>query len=512
MSASFAPFAPLRPEEPQARPPEAAPWWRTPRHPRPSYPEGDPEVQRIALALRSEALNAADHLSRALCHIIWSVATWARREPTENGIKVQVTLGYVQTGAEVGRRAAELGLSIFRRWSGAEGKAGWLSLSWRSLEATWEALLPLLDLGMIDPPKVLPSALIPAFRLDPLPPRGRGRTRCGCGVHEHGDRDPSLLFDRARGIATCMVSREVFILQDDEEGTVACRVLRPSQTKVADDSSFPDSTINKDTPPGGDGVPPEEEPQELESQPEPAPISLPFSRDLDLAGRPGPDPRCQGITGGRLYPSGLSQNLSQAADRESWAEWQVRRWGGPATEREAWQEAYYREIGGTPMGWLPDRFVGIGWWRPTSILWMEGRDGRRWPSLLLEELGTGHILFDIDRTSPLPLEPLPEMIEAIREQLEGFGPLERVTWVIRTSSTGLQILVKLRRFRWDPDGFYHDPSVQRFLRYSGERIAEIVGGTLDPSAFAPRRFGRAPGWRVKDGGPVLSSLWFTAER
>lgn len=470
----------------------------------------------MALGLRTAALNAATRLSRAIGHVVWSVASWARREPVPGGVKVQVTLSYVQTGAKVGRRAAEMALDTFRRWTGAEARGGWLSLTWAALEATWEVLEGLLDLGMIDPPEVAPSVLVPAFRLDPIPGRGKGKTRCGCPAHENGDRDPSLLFDRGRGMATCMVSREVFVLQDDEEGTVACRVGRPVEVEEEEMVSLLEnqhtSTITKDTPsPGEGGLPVVEVNHRTEEKEEtPGVIIHPSLRELDRVGRPGPEPRCQGITAGRLWPSGLVQTLSRAKDRTSWAKWQASRWGGDRGETLAWEEIAYQDRGGSPRTWMPERLVGIGWWRPSAVVWMEGNNGRKWPVLYLEEKGTGHVLLDIDRTDLLPWDPPKGKIEEVRAAVEGFGILDRVTWMIRTSSRGLQVLVKLRRFRWDPEGFYRDPLVQRFLRAAGARVVEVLGsGVLDPSAFAPRRFGRAPGWRVKGSWPEMARLWYT---
>lgn len=477
----------------------------------------------MALGLRTAALNAATRFSRALGHVVWAVASWVRREPTPDGVKVQITLSYVQTGAKVGRRAAEMALDIFRRWTGAEARGGWLSITHAALEATWEALEGLLDLGMIDPPEVAPSVLVPAFRLDPLPERGKGKTRCGCPAHSHGDRDPSLLFDRGRGMATCMVSREVFVLQDDEEGTVACRVGRPVEVDGVEMASMLESehtsTINKDTPSPGEhegGRPPTTEGngQTVEVHEEVPKVDRlilhPSVRDLDRAGRSGPDPRHPGITAGRLWPSGLVQSLSRAKDRTSWAKWQASRWGGDRGETIAWEELAYQERGGTPRAWMPERLVGIGWWRPSAVVWMEGNGGRKWPVLYLEEMGTGHVLFDVDGTEPLPWDPGKDLIGRVRDSLEGFGILDRVTWVIRTSTRGVQVLVKLRRFRWDPEGFYRDPAVQRFLRAAGNRVVEALGsGVLDPSAFAPRRFGRAPGWRVKGSWPEMARLWYT---
>jgi hypothetical protein len=486
-------------------------WWKIPRHPRPVY-SGDPaEAARMAMGLRSSTLNAATRLCRAMGHVIWAVASWARREPVPEGWRVQVTLSYVQTGAKVGRRAAEAALVSFRRWGAVDSRAGWLVVHPTAMEAAWLALEGLMGLGVIEPPEVAASVLVPAFRLDPdLPVTGRGKTRCGCEAHQQGDQDPSLLFDRARGIATCMVSRRVFVIQDDEIGPLACRIARASEPEIADllaETSAASSTITKDTPWSGD-------PTATAGPVIPTVIEQhPYARDLEHAGRPGPEPRCPGISAGRLWPSGLTQSLSRASDRESWVRWQASRWGGAKGEALAWEEAAYREQGGRPNGWTPDRLVGVGWWRPGAICWQESTDGRRrWPRLFLEERGTGHVLFDVDHVDPLPRQPREQIVAGILAELTDFGLIDRVSWIIRTSSTGLQVLAQLRRFRWDPDGFYGHPSVQRFLRAAGAKVVAAVGsGQLDPSSFAPRRFGRAPGWRVKDWGPELAALWYVAD-
>ena len=419
------------------------------------------------------------------------------------GLRVQVALSYVQTGAQVGRRAAQEALASYRKWTGAQAKGGWLTLTPAMLEATWMALGWLMDQGMVQPPEVAPSVLVPAFLLD-LPDRRRGKVSCGCPAHAEGDRDPSLLFDLERGVATCMVSREVFILQEDPEGTWACRIARAVEFDPEDLQSImvgrvpgeDQGTVTKDTPPGRE-PPPEE------------PTPTPFTRELEKAGRPGPSPRCPGITSGRLWSCGLSQTLSKAKTREAWVRWQARRWGGEAGLSAAWSELAYRETGRTPRGWTPDRLVGVGWWRPTAISWMEGSSGRRWPILYLEEKGTGHVLFDIDHVDGLPVSPSPEMLSRILGAVTDFGILDAPAWVIRTSSSGLQVLVRLHRFRWDPQDFYRSQSIQRFLRFAGQRLVEAMGGgEVDASAFAPKRFGRAPGWRVKGSEIERAALWW----
>jgi hypothetical protein len=466
----------------------------------------------MAVALRSEVVNAPEKSSRALAHVLWSVASWARRKPVQGGVQVQVTRSYVEVGAEVARRPAEWALAAFRRWTGGEARAGWITLTSAALAAAWEALEWVKGRGLLSPPAVVPSVLEPAFPVV-LPGKGKGKTRCGCPAHAHGDRDPSLLFDLHRGLATCAVSGEVFALVEGVEGFVAHRIHRG----VASEEPAFSLTIHKDTPPVGPDLdhPVERVGEagedagggahggECRSEAE--------YRQAEAAGRPGPDPRCEGTATGRLWSSGLSLSLSRATSREGWAAWQEKRWGGASGEALAWEEMAHRERPtGVPRGWMPERFVGVGWWRPTSIFWMEGASGRRWPILDLEEMGTGHVLLDIDGCDPLTYEAPGGMVAAIRKELEHRGIFGEVSWVLRTSRRGLQIMVKLQRFRWDVAGFYHSPAVRAVLQEAGERIARLVGGKVDPSSWAPKRMARAPGWRVK-ADPEAAHLWYLRE-
>lgn len=463
----------------------------------------------MATALRSEVVNAPEKSSRALAHVLWAVASWSRRRPSREGLLVQVTLSYVETGAAVGRRPAEWALAAFRRWTGTEGRAGWLSISPAVLEATWKALEWIQDRGLLVAPEVIPSRLEPAFQVVPPAGKLRGKARCGCGAHAHGDRDPSLLFDLRRGLATCAVSGLVFALTEGPDGVVASRIVR----EIVEDEASISPMITKDTPPGGDeGSEGREEDRRGEGRRREDRPGDSDRKEAEAAGNPGPDPRCGGIATGRLWPSGLALSLSGARSREGWARWQARRWGGIAGETLAWEAMAYREQRGEEArGWMPERFVGVGWWRPSSIQWVEGPSGRRWPIMELEERGTGHVLLDLDDCPTLPGVAPQGVVEAIRGALERRGIFGEVSWILRTSSHGLQIMVRLRHFRWDVAGFYRSAAVQRALREAGERVVEIVGGKVDPSAWAPRRMARAPGWRVK-ADPERASLWYLATR
>lgn len=464
----------------------------------------------MAMALQSEVVNAPEKASRSLAHVLWSVASWARRRVTQAATLVQVTLSYVETGAGVGRRPAEWALATFRRWTGAETRAGWISVSGPVLEATWEALEWIRGRGLLHQPEVVPSRLEPAFSVDLPGGKLRGKARCGCPAHEHGDRDPSLLFDLHRGLATCAVSGEVFALTEGREGVVASRIVR----EIVEEEPSISPMITKDTPPGGGTreVTTGEDRGGEDRRSEERPGQSDRRGDAEAAGSPGPDPRCGGIATGRLWPSGLALALSRATSRESWAGWQERRWGGISGEGVAWEAMAYRERRGEPArGWMPERFVGVGWWRPSRVEWVEGPSGRRWPVMELEERGTGHVLLDLDDCPFLPGGAPEGMVEAIRGTLERRGLFGEVSWILRTSSHGVQIMVKLRRFRWDVVGFYRSAAVQRALREAGERVVKIVGGKVDPSAWAPRRMARAPGWRVK-ADPERASLWYLAGR
>lgn len=494
------------------------------------------------MALRSEVVNTSPRVSRAVAHVLWAVASWARRKVLPEATRIQVTLSYVMDGAGVGRKAAETALALFRRWTGVEGKAGWMEVSPVVLEAVWEALEWVRDQGLLHPPEVIPAILSPLFQVTIPDGRTRGKTRCGCEAHARGDRHPSLAFDLVTGMGTCMVSREVFVLRSsDEIGGVGPLVAHRISRAVP--SVLPTSSEGyiKDTPPvrvpgsrGVGAVGGGEWGEDLSRSSETSAISAPkledqgetqgegqghqpgvftvrYLRELEKVGRPGKAPRSSGTASGRLWYSGIAITRSQSRSRAGWFQWQGKRWSGKDGEAMAWDQVIHEEKGGRERVRTPDRLVGVGWWSARSIQWVQGPSGRRWPEMTMEGMGTGHVLLDLDGTPWLPGTAPAGMVDKIREALEGFGILDRVEAITRTSSHGLQVLVRLRRFRWDVEGFYRSPEVRRFLQVAADRVIAILGGgTADPSAWAPRRFGRAPGWRVKDHSPELASLWYAA--
>lgn len=129
-------------------------------------------------------------------------------------------------------------------------------------------------------------------------------------------------------------------------------------------------------------------------------------------------------------------------------------------------------------------------------------------------MGTAHVLFDVDDCPTLPLQADAGVIERLGSTVSG-GIFGGPSWIMRTSAGGLQVMARLRRFRWDVQGFYRSAAVGRVLRAVGRRLAAIVGGRLDPATWRPKSMARAPGWRVREKsctGVDRAIPWLIAER
>ncbi len=380
-------------------------------------------------------------------------------------------------------------LKLFERWTNSERQGwGWWSMTDAIQRAAEEVLNWADDQGMVQEPEVAAALLTPAFDLVTRIGKQRGKTRCGCGHHNNGDRDPSLAYDLIRGLATCQKTKEVFVVRDLEGRLTAHRVSWPESSKPR---------VVRGLSLGSDKY-------------------TPIEGDKDSAlesGSPGRRPLDAGLVNGRLGSHGREIRHSSADNRSAWARWQARRWSGSAGERDAWEAVCYSEsTGDAASSWSPDRLYGVGWWPVVWVEWMESKSGKRWPVPHMEERGTGHVLLDIDHVDLLSADAPAGLVDRIRGRIEGLGVLAEVETITRTSSTGLQVLVRLDEFRWDVSGFYADRRVKALLMDAGRRVIEELGsGRVDPAVWRAQSLGRAPGWRVKKGTPELAALWYSIE-
>lgn len=462
----------------------------------------------MAMALQSEASNTSTDRSRALAHVLWSVATEVRRKHDTGVMRVQLTIPYIITGASVTAYTAAWALSTFLRRTGSDdqprhGNHGWFTLRPDVLASTWIAYEWCNDHGLVHEPAVRPITFVPLFGIDPEG-ETKGKCRCGCPAHSNGDRDPSLLFNLGTHRATCLVTRKVYALISGPEGWSACDLpeLGKHMTRYAtsvEPVEFEESV--KGVPPttgcaGGSDLP------------------------EDMAGSPSAPPTVFGMVTGRLWTTGINPKLSGSSSREGWARWTASRYGGASGKAAADRGMIKFETSPNPThvrGYCPDRLVGVGWWArvPDSFRWMGGgKPGAKvWPVWDYAECGTGHVLIDMDDCGPLPDgKGVDDFVIRIREAIEGRGLFGVVTWIVRTSHAGVQVLVRLRQFRRDVAGFYAHPAVRQRLAEVGGRVAEITGGHADPAVWCAGRFCRAPGWRARQKGREVtvehSELWY----
>ena len=177
--------------------------------------------------------------------------------------------------------------------------------------------------------------------------------------------------------------------------------------------------------------------------------------------------------------------------------WHERQRGGEKGRAKAEAALARVQAGQDPRSAMPDRLFSVGWKRIAGIKWISTASGRSLPMMELEERGTGHILLDIDECADLP-EVAPEgLIDCILSAVLACPLFSGVSTVVRTSTNGLQVVARLARFRWDVPAFFDSPEVHLHLASVGRALTDLVGGIPDPSAWAPNRHGRAPGWRLR---------------
>ena len=83
--------------------------------------------------------------------------------------------------------------------------------------------------------------------------------------------------------------------------------------------------------------------------------------------------------------------------------------------------------------------------------------------------------------------------------------------VVRTSNSGVQVWLRLAE-SVDPDRFSASATVRSWLRGIGSTLCTVLDklglgiAKVDDSAFGSHRYGRRPGWRVKNGNPERATL------
>lgn len=495
-------------------------WWSESRYPRPSL--DSTWIRSAAAALVEAVAGAPRKASRALAHVVWAAATWARRQYVRGERQVQVTQGYVMTGTDVGREPAEWATRTFRSLTDATCyPRGWAGLTEAAEAAAWFALDQLRARDLLREPVVRGRLLRWAFDLD-LPDRDRGAARCGCPAHPGGDAHPSLAFDRRTGIATCMVSGDVWVLAESASGWSAHAVVA-----VDGDSSGQTShseTSNKDI-----SCAPVTSPVAVESAGQPAE----YSRGGRCAARPtgtrltdesGAERTCQpmsvGRVNGKLYPEkkygrqrhyGMQRSYTASAGPLEHLSWCQRYRAGPAAVARAGDRLaanHYAARPVDPREVVPDTYASLDDHAHRSTREFSVRDGLSvlvpvdfWP------VRTRWVGVDIDNLDRVP--------DAAGLEAAGAAVVDHLrrsaTWtgrcaLVQTGPRGVQAWVELATDRLDPAGFYADPAVRAVLALldaavlGALRAHGAAGGHADPSVHAAGRLMRLPGPRIDKAG------------
>lgn len=307
-------------------------------------------------------------------------------------------------------------------------------------------------------------------------PRERGKARCPCGHHRNGDRSPSLAYDLRTGLATCQVSRAIYRRRDDESWV---EVRKPFAVQEEARSL---SEVDPNQYPEGSEV-----------------DGYPWSRRTGWGS----------LLTGTLRPGDLRRYEARRGRRSRSVEEVLvaseRRYGGPSEEDKARTCALADS-------YRPERLVSLDRWilDYDRTTWRERQDGTWFPThRVYRNVGTDLVAFDLDGLDARPTDLDEEAIERILAEFddEVLSPVS----IVATSETGLQVLARTPGWCPDSSRLYLDLRVQRMLRRIGDRLVEVLGrrGEVDRSSWAPGRYVRRPGWRVKAGRAVRARLWWT---
>lgn len=207
---------------------------------------------------------------------------------------------------------------------------------------------------------------------------------------------------------------------------------------------------------------------------------------------------------GRLSLHGMARRASHRDDLL-----EVLRSADSRSGDRDWGSAIVAADSDSPSAEHPDRLVSVQKMRP--IQWRSnGRFSRpsRW-----RPIEQRWVLLDLDgMAEPLTCrDDVRRFVARVAEISSTDSWLDGAHAVVRTSSSGVQIWMRLVD-SVDPDRFSASRLVRYWLAGLGETLADEIDRLglgrpkVDPSAFDCHRYGRRPGWRVKNGEPERATL------
>lgn len=441
-------------------------WWH-------AVPEPGAEPDRRVLTRLQRLLDGASGARlRALAHAVWSLSTLTDRNAGGAVAMIELSGTYVARGAGVGRGTAYVARNAIASATGmlvspaslrgtvtlpARRCGHIVVLRRRALASVRVVARELLE-AMDEP--VARATLAPTGLLLPAVTRMRGKCRCPCDGHANGDANPSGLYDLRRRRLTCMTSGSRFALKEKGDRWI---VLKRG-------SYCPDSESRT----GNNRYPGET--SEISSS-----TARPRRR-TEHGPSTGTVLTCE-VENGSWYRDVVRGSMPLVLARAQ------REHGSASESKRAWDAAYSkeREVAGTGAARsYPERLVSVGTY---SARWSSSETCR--------QFGTGRVLFDLDGLACGIGWDWDRVCDAIRQVVPG-RLFSHVEVVAETSSTGVQVLASLRLHEWDEARFYEEEREE--LRRVGAAVLAAVdrGGWVDESAWAPGRWARMPGARLKD--------------
>lgn len=441
-------------------------------------PEGvlDSLVEPLVGALAQTAKASGVATRRAVLHVVNSVARLAKTRD-ENGWP-QVSVAYVVEGCGVGAGTARAALNaVCAALDCRRTRRGFLTVT-PEARAACMRLTQRVDVPRPDVHRDTWGGRV--VTLDT--PHARGVTSCPCGHHTHGDRNPSLAYDLERGFATCQKTRAVYRLQPDG-AWVEVRAPWSDRGPRPDESGTVDNTCPMGAPGQGQGA------------------SYPVHTGRNAWGRH----LSASLTheGLRRAEAGTRAKPREIADVMRWSD---RQYGGEAEH----EKAIVCAASGVTR---PDRLVSLDRWilDADATIW-GGSDERGWFPRVprWRSVGTNLVAFDLDGLDDAPTDVDEAAVRRIRRAMSA-SPFELVS-IVATSRTGVQVIARLAGWAPDTTALHRHLPTRRALMATGDRLLRALrrGGFVDRSSWAPGRYVRRPGWRVKNGEPVRARLWWAA--
>lgn len=174
-----------------------------------------------------------------------------------------------------------------------------------------------------------------------------------------------------------------------------------------------------------------------------------------------------------------------------------------------WGSAIVAADSDSPSAEHPDRLVSVQKMRP--IEWRS--NGRFSKPSKWRPIEQRWVLLDLDgMVDPLVSRTdVDRFVGRVGEIASTDSWLDGAHAVVRTSSSGVQIWMRLVE-SVDPERFADSRPVRWWLRGIGETLADEIERLglgrpkVDPSSFERHRYGRRPGWRVKNGEAERATL------